>query len=198
MAKNNKLSSFDYILKDALYQKPRGVQSNIKIIAIDEKTLDRLGRIDTWSRQTYADLINTLNVDDKTRPAVIGFDIIFASDVDEGDQALSDVVAATDNVVTGYQYKYEDRYTIGEGGQKILQIESVASPYASLSKASPYKGYFNISQDSDGIVRRFKVHESDQEAVRRSSGAASHSRREYRGILFRPHHPHPRRTGDQR
>ena len=121
MAKNNKLSSFDYILKDALYQKPRGVQSNIKIIAIDEKTLDRLGRIDTWSRQTYADLINTLNVDDKTRPAVIGFDIIFASDVDEGDQALSDVVAATDNVVTGYQYKYEDRYTIGEDGQKIYR-----------------------------------------------------------------------------
>ena len=165
MAKNNKLSSFDYILKDALYQKPRGVQSNIKIIAIDEKTLDRLGRIDTWSRQTYADLINTLNVDDKIRPAVIGFDIIFASDVDEGDQALSDAVAATDNVVTGYQYKYEDRYTIGEDGQKILQIESVASPYASLSKASPYKGYFNISQDSDGIVRRFKVHESDPEEV---------------------------------
>lgn len=36
----NLLSTMDYILKDALYQRPRGVDSRIKIIAIDEATLD--------------------------------------------------------------------------------------------------------------------------------------------------------------
>ncbi len=51
----NLLSPLDYILRDGLYQIPRGVDSRIKIIAIDEATLEELGPIQTWSRSYYAD-----------------------------------------------------------------------------------------------------------------------------------------------
>ena len=43
----NLISPLDYILKDALYQIPRGISGNIKIIGIDEKTLEELGPINT-------------------------------------------------------------------------------------------------------------------------------------------------------
>ena len=36
----NLFSHLDYMLKDALYQIPRGVSSQIKIIAIDDKTFN--------------------------------------------------------------------------------------------------------------------------------------------------------------
>ena len=35
----NAFGALDYIAKDSLYQIPRGIDSNIKIIGIDEKSL---------------------------------------------------------------------------------------------------------------------------------------------------------------
>ena len=74
----NLFSSLDYMLKDALYQIPRGVDNDIKIIAIDERTIEELGQINTWSRDYYAKLIEALNTYDEAKPAVIAFDIIFS------------------------------------------------------------------------------------------------------------------------
>ena len=37
----NALSALDYIARDGIYQVPRGIDSNIKIIGIDEKTMDQ-------------------------------------------------------------------------------------------------------------------------------------------------------------
>jgi adenylate cyclase len=59
----NLFRPLDYIARDRLYQAPRGIKSDIKIIGIDAKTLEELGPIQTWSRSVYADLINTLNMD---------------------------------------------------------------------------------------------------------------------------------------
>lgn len=39
--------SFDNILRDRLYQTPRGINNKIKIIAIDDKTLEELGTFGT-------------------------------------------------------------------------------------------------------------------------------------------------------
>lgn len=56
----NLFSSLDYMLRDAVYQIPRGVSSKIKIIAIDERTLEELGPINTWSREYYAKKLEVL------------------------------------------------------------------------------------------------------------------------------------------
>ena len=50
---------FDNMAKDSLYQIPRGIDSKIKIIGIDEKTMAELGPIQTWSRSFYADLLRS-------------------------------------------------------------------------------------------------------------------------------------------
>ena len=74
----NLLSSLDFMMRDRLYQLPRGINSKIKIIGIDEHTLSELGPVQTWSRSTYADLITKLNENPDAKPKLIGFDILFS------------------------------------------------------------------------------------------------------------------------
>ena len=78
--------SFDSLLRDKLYQTPRGINNKIKIIAIDDETLREYGPFGTWSRSVYADIINTLG----EYPAAVAMDIMVFGDMDsDGDKALS-------------------------------------------------------------------------------------------------------------
>ena len=105
----NLTGDLDHLFRDKLYQIPRGINNNIKIIGIDEKTLDEYGPIQTWSRSRYADLISLLNTSDQTRPAVIAFDIVFSGNVDEGDDTFAKAAADSDNVVIVEQLIYSQK-----------------------------------------------------------------------------------------
>lgn len=150
----NLFYSVDYVLKDALYQMPRGIDSRIKIIAIDERTLEALGPIQTWSRQQYADLISVLNTYEDAKPAVIGFDIIFSGHVDEaGDAAFAKAAEESGNVVVASQFIYSEKSEVEENGLRVYPIDSVVNPYGELLDVVDV-GYANVAQDSDGTVRR--------------------------------------------
>lgn len=156
----NLLSPLDYILRDGLYQIPRGVDSRIKIIAIDEATLEALGPIQTWSRSYYADLIRILNGNEASKPSVIAFDIIFSGYVDtEGDMAFAKEAADSGNVVTASQFIYSEKSEIGEDNLRYYPIEAVVYPYKELYEATA-QGYTNVAQDSDGVVRRVSIQET--------------------------------------
>ncbi len=154
----NALSSFDYIAKDHLYQIPRGIDNKIKIIGIDEATLEALGPIQTWSRQVYADLIGILNQNPDAKPVVIGFDIQFSGHLDECDEAFALAASGSDNVVTVCQLIYSERKVRDDAGHLIPQVENVAYPYEELRHACRI-GYSNVAQDSDGTVRRIRPSE---------------------------------------
>lgn len=156
----NLLSPLDYILRDGLYQIPRGVDSRIKIIAIDEATLEALGPIQTWSRSYYADLIRILNGNEASKPSVIAFDIIFSGYVDtEGDMAFAKEAADSGNVVTASQFVYSEKSEIGADNLRYYPIEAVVYPYKELYDATVH-GYTNVAQDSDGVVRRVSIQET--------------------------------------
>lgn len=160
MTITNVISPLDYIMKDALYQKPRGITSKIKIIGIDERTLETLGPIGTWSRQYYADLLEILNYDEAARPSVIGFDIIFSGNIDEaGDKAFADAAKKSGNIVVASQLIYEEKAENNADGIKKYPIEAIVNPYDGLKEAA-ICGYTNVSQDSDSTVRRIIMEES--------------------------------------
>ena len=126
----NLFYSVDYVLKDALYQIPRGIDSRIKIIAIDERTLEVLGPIQTWSRQQYADLIDVLNTYEDAKPSVIAFDIIFSGHVDEeGDAAFAKAAEESGNVVVASQFIYSQKSEVEENGLRVYPIDDVVNPY---------------------------------------------------------------------
>ena len=154
----NLLSPIDYILRDKLYQIPRGINNDIKIIAIDDRTLEELGPINTWSRERYADLINILNTYDEAKPSVIAFDITFSGNVDEGDIAFADAAKESGNVVVVSQLVYSEKPEYDEDGNKVYPVETVVNPYSELMDVT-VQGYSNVSQDSDSKVRRISISE---------------------------------------
>ena len=72
----------DNMVTDILYQRPSRINNQIKIIAIDEKTLYEYGNITSWSRQKYADLLNIINESDEVKPNIVAFDIMYSANSD--------------------------------------------------------------------------------------------------------------------
>lgn len=163
----NLFSSLDYMVRDMLYQIPRGVSNQIKIIAIDERTLEELGPNNTWSRQYYADLINFFNENETAKPAVIAFDVIFSgyfgenATVSEGDIAFAEAAKKSGNVVTGCQLQYRQKAQQNADGTWTYPVEEIYYPYEELRESS-YVGYANVALDSDGTVRRILANEEFQ------------------------------------
>ena len=149
----NLFRSLDYIARDKLYQVPRGIRSDIKIIGIDDKTLSKYGPIQTWSRSIYADLINKLNVDEKTKPYVIAFDITLAGNVNEDDSLLAKAAADHGNVVVVSNLLYSKKAEVDQDGIMYYPVEGIVLPYDELMQCT-YSGFSNVAQDSDGTVRR--------------------------------------------
>lgn len=149
----NLLSPFDYIVRDGLYQKPRGIDNRIRIIGIDEKTLEEYGPIQTWSRSLYGELLDRLETDPDYRPVLVGFDILFSGEVDDGDAEFAKKAAEYGNVVVVNQLIYgQQKMTLSEDGQDV-PVEGTVEPYAALENATQV-GYSNVAEDSDGVVRR--------------------------------------------
>ena len=144
---------FDNMAKDSLYQIPRGIDSKIKIIGIDEKTMAELGPIQTWSRSFYADLLRKLNEKAESKPLLVGFDVLFSGNVDAGDDDFTAAAAESGNVVIVDHLIYGRKLTTNEDGFASYPVESIEEPFESLSSVCNM-GYSNVSQDSDGTVRR--------------------------------------------
>ena len=149
----NSLSYLDLTARDKLYQIPRGIDSKIKIIGIDEKTMNELGPIQTWSRSTYADLLNKLSENEDSKPMVVGFDIQISGNVDDGDSEFVDAAKKSGNVVIVNHLIYGKRLEPNEQGLLVTPVTDVEEPYDELREVCSI-GFSNVSQDSDGTVRR--------------------------------------------
>lgn len=146
------LYSLDNLYKDHFYQIPRAMDNQIKIIAIDEKTLQDLGPFGTWSRSTYADILSILS----DYPAVVGFDIMMMGQMDEaGDAAFLETAKAYDNVVLASYIDYETKVGVDEAGKSYIDyfhIQQIEIPY---TKDAVKTGFANTSADTDGIIRSY-------------------------------------------
>lgn len=150
---SNSLNQIDLMARDKLYQIPRGIDSKIKIIGIDEKTMNELGPIQTWSRSTYADLLNKLTENEDSKPMVVGFDIQFSGNVDDGDAAFVEAAKQSGNVVIVNHLIYGKKLEPNERGLLVAPVTDVEEPYDELREVCSI-GFSNVSQDSDGTVRR--------------------------------------------
>ena len=148
---NDILFPLDSMYRDKVYQRSRGVNQSIKIIAIDEKTINEYGPFGTWDRSVYADVIDTLG----DYPAVIGFDILFVSEMsEEGDAKLKETAVKNGNVVFASHIDFDTVVMTDANGKQYLDpfyVKSMDLPYTGEDIKT---GYVNVSSDSDGIVRR--------------------------------------------
>ena len=130
----------DRYIMDKLYQVPSKTNQNIRIIAIDEKTLDAYGPLNTWSRKKCAELVNLLNENEDTKPAVIGFDIMFIGETGtEDDTQFAAACAGSDNIVTAVNIVDETVLETDQTGkleENRLHISMIEKPYVSLLQST--------------------------------------------------------------
>lgn len=157
-------SRLENMAQDAIYQNAGVIPDNIKIIAIDEKTLDRLGPYSDWNRGYFAQLLNILNEGEK-KPQVIGVDVVFSgSNNSEEDMLLVEACKNGGNIVLASTVNF-DSYLLEKEGNfyRAQYVQSEGRPFDELLEVCDY-GFTNAIYDSDGIVRQaYTVIESKYE-----------------------------------
>ena len=154
-------TSLNLLLQDSIYQRENPVNPSIKIIAIDEKTLEALGQFETWTREPYAELIELLN-ESEYAPKVIGFDVLFVNEKGEEDQLLVDACKKYSNIVMANNLVFSTKIETKDGKSQVnpLHIDMVENPFGQLT-GIVRTGFANAVQDSEDNSVRYALLERD-------------------------------------
>lgn len=154
-------TSLNLLLQDAIYQRENPVDPSIKIIAIDEKTLEALGQFETWTREPYAELIELLNGSEYA-PKVIGLDVLFVNEKGEEDQLLVDACKKYSNIVMASDLVFSTKIETKDGKSQVnpLHIDMVETPFGQLT-GTVRTGFANAVQDSEDNSVRYALLERD-------------------------------------
>lgn len=148
---------WDIGVSDWLNQRESVTNKKIYIIGIDDKTLEKYGAVNTWSRDIPAQLVELLNADATAKPVVIGFDVIYSEVADEtADQHFADACREAGNVVVARSFSFKEMPETGADGKvryNPYHVDYIIEPYESL-RESAIIGYANTTVDSDGYVRQ--------------------------------------------
>jgi CHASE2 domain-containing sensor protein len=133
----------DRKIHDRLYFSRRP-QADIVIIAIDDSSLQNVGRW-PWDRPTMAKLVTALGA-----AKIIGLNVNFpsASDDPAADQALANAIASSRNVVLPVDVAY-----LSDG----RTVASTAAPIPAIADAAAVLAHTSITPDPDGVVRRLPL-----------------------------------------
>lgn len=170
------LKSIDKVAEDVLFHKAENIAGNIKIIKIDDKTMNQMGDFSTWQRDVYAELVETLCISEEIRPAVIAFDMLFNSTKDaETDDSFALACAKYNNVVTGFSYVFTKKVDSDSEGKLTVDRMAVAEkvmPYPTLVESASL-GFVNALMDEDDSVIRSSFLYFDEEDGTRTRSFSS-------------------------
>ncbi|MCQ2496039.1 MAG: CHASE2 domain-containing protein [Lachnospiraceae bacterium] len=134
---------------DLIYQKSTNPIDVIKIVDIDEKTMNALGNPSSWDRQIYADFVNNL-MNSEAAPSVIAFDILFTGEkTAEGDAAFVEAVKSAGNVVVGINRDSREKMSKDGSGLEY----DIVYPYEALKNVSTM-GMADVETEKDNYVRK--------------------------------------------
>lgn len=141
-------------LQDVVYQRTNSVDASIKIIAIDEKSLEALGQFETWTRKVYADLIEILDGGEYS-PRVIGFDILMVSEKGDDDQLLIDACEKYSNIVMASNLVFNTTIETMDGVSTVnsLHIDMVEMPFGELADLVTARFANTVQDSTDNSVR---------------------------------------------
>ena len=166
-------------VSDALYSQIDGINRNIKMIVVDEETLEKYGTFTEWSREKCAELINNLCRDEKNAPAVIGMDFLFVSEAEEkGDNELIKACLDAGNVVFASNMVYRGTTKQDNSGEIYYDswnIEMVEEPFEGLGDVVS-DGFANVHIATDGCVRYTKLIEKYDGGEKNSFAYAIYSK----------------------
>lgn len=116
----------------------------IVIVAIDDSSLQELGRFASWPRSMHTELVNTLS---KNGARIIAFDILF-SEQSPDDEELAAAIRKAGNVILPYASTTESQQTGEEG---------IIGPLKVFEESALATGHADMIPDDDGVVRRLPL-----------------------------------------
>lgn len=167
------LKTVDTAAEDILFHRADAIMGNIKIIKLDDKTMNQMGDFSTWQRDVYAELVEKLCISEEVRPAVIAFDILFSNEkATESDKRFAQVCEKYGNVVTGFSYVFTKKVVEDVKGnltENKLAIEEKIMPYPTL-KENTSLGFVNALMDEDdSIIRSSFLYYDEEDGTRTQS-----------------------------
>ncbi len=141
----------EQLAQDLVYKSRKPLNNDIKIIGIDDYSIAQLGDYANWSRQLYADLLNTL-YNGETQPALVAFDVLFTFERDEeGDTAFAEA-CKDKNIILASQLGLGQFSSFSLDGDKVIAQTDPILAYDELAKNTE-TGYVDMIIDGDGFVR---------------------------------------------
>lgn len=159
---------FEYIILDNMFRLrgERSANNKIVIVAIDDKSLEHLGRW-PWPRDYHATFLQILN---QYKPKFVAFDILFPEPDPDGDPALAKVAGEDKNLYLASYFVLEkdvDEIPPGtefenklpplnyelKGKDNFLKAKAITLPVKELMEAAKGVTVINAPHDSDGAVR---------------------------------------------
>lgn len=141
-------------LRDLMRQKSdveRAPDNRIKIIKIDDESLEQLGQF-PWDRSLYAELITMLA---EAGAKAIFLDVVLAEPGQnpEADAYMAEVMGRYSNVILPAVFNMKVRQA--EAGE--LEADSVIYPAETIQAPRDQVGHINVMQDKDGTVRMLTI-----------------------------------------
>jgi adenylate cyclase len=131
-------------LVDALFP-AIGPDDRIAVVAVDETSLEAIGRAWPWPRSIHADLVRALR---SGGADLIGYDVTFAEPTDpEEDAALAVAIGEGDDVVLAANAIFRGRL------QDPPRAVDLDLPIPALGDAAVAVAHANVIPDPDGVVR---------------------------------------------
>lgn len=135
----NGLGRVDQIIYDRVAGlTSRAADPDILIVAIDDASIDTLGRW-PWRRAIHAALLDRLQ-----GARAVGLDLIFAE---------SDTVNPNDDRILADSIRRNGRTVLPVVLDRLVNPSSMAAPIPPLAQAAASSGFINARVDSDGVVR---------------------------------------------
>ena len=132
---------------------------NIKIIKVDDYSLERIGQF-PWDRSVYAELITELA---EAGAEAIFLDIVLAEPGQnpDADVAMAEVMQRYPNVYLSVVFQLVER----QEAKGQLDVRSVLYPASTIEAPRDQAAHINVMPDKDNTVRMLTIGLEDQEAV---------------------------------
>lgn len=160
------INDYKYKLKSSFA--PSEINENIVIVAVDEKSINKLGRW-PWDRRKIAELFS------KLKPAaIIGLDIVFSEKSNEADDnLLANVIAENGNIIGGIFFRSEATETANESLLDVLsdstifrvklldkfigikEFKYIEPNIPEITESLAASAFFTIEPDLDGLYRNY-------------------------------------------
>lgn len=147
----NRLQLTDKLFQAAASDENAEPVEDIVIVAVDDKSLEKLGYLSSWPRAYHAKVIDALASDGAR---VIAFDMLF-SEPSPDDEILAASIKNAGNVVLPFIHSIVPSDSDLNG--QYLTIENTIRPLEILEASAAAGGHAVVFPDADGIIRRLPV-----------------------------------------